>query len=98
MNAGEIISKLGDFGSNIEIAYEDFDKKEVKEALGEFSMVASRGGSDQGTEWWVVYYFKEHDVYIKYDGYYTSYDGVSDIEAFEVFPKEVTVTVYGKKK
>ncbi len=98
MIAGEILSKIREICSNMEFAYEDYNKKDVVDQLGEFSVVARKGGSDQGTEWWIVYYFKEHDVYIKFDGYYTSYDGLDDVDAFEVFPKEITVTVYNKKK
>ena len=65
--------------------------------VGKFKSVARRGGSDQGTQWWNVIYFEDHDIYIKIDGYYTSYNGVDDLEAFEVEPKEVMITVYNKK-
>ena len=74
------------------------DKERFIEEFGKYQIVAKKGGEDEGTEYWKVYYFEEHDVYIKVSGYYSSYEGVSDIEMFEVFPKEVTITIYQKNK
>lgn len=100
MNSREILSKLNEW-DDTELIYNDFgkaDKARFIEEFGKYSIVASKGGADEGSEFWIVYYFDEHDVFIKVDGYYTSYDGVSEIEAFEVFPKEVTITIYQKNK
>lgn len=64
--------------------------------LGEVEGVHQRGGEGQGTKWYQVWYFKDHDVYLRIDGHYTSYDGVDfyDGYGYQVFPKEKTITVY----
>lgn len=63
--------------------------------LGEVVTVKQKGGVDQGTEWYVVRHFVDHDVYIKTEAYYSSYDGIeADNYGYEVYPEEVLVTVY----
>jgi len=97
MNYQEILevlkSKLEDVR---EFGYEDFDPEDL--GLGSIDNVASHGGEDQGSDWWVVYYFEDHDVYIKVEGYYSSYHGTDfehwDEACSEVKPKEKVVTVY----
>lgn len=70
------------------------------EDIGECVEVDQYGGEDKGSDWWSVKYFPDHDVYIKVEGYYTSYDG-TDFEGWhscctEVKPKEKTIIVYSK--
>lgn len=64
--------------------------------LGEIKQVNKYGG--EGETWYAVYYFPVHNVYMRIDGYYQSYDGVSfDNEwgcASKVEPKTKTVIVY----
>lgn len=92
MTAQEIISKINEFG-----VY-DFANGYCKtNEMGKFTLLARRGGTDQGSEWWRVFYFEDHDIYIKAEGCYTSYEGVYDLEVFEVEPEEVMITVYKKK-
>lgn len=59
------------------------------------------GGEGQGDSWWSVKYFPEHNVYIKVDGWYQSYNGTEFCDGWdccsEVFPVEKTITVYEKK-
>lgn len=66
--------------------------------LGEWNMSASYGGEGQGEEWWKVFHFVDHDVYIRIDGYCESYNGVEFYDEWdcckEVRPKEKTITVY----
>lgn len=64
--------------------------------LGEVEDIYQRGGEGQGTKWYQVWYFKDHDVYLRIDGHYTSYDGVDffDGYGYQVFPKEKTITIY----
>jgi hypothetical protein len=76
-------------------AYEDYDAEEL--GLGEVEEVHQEGGEDQGSHWESVKYFKEHDIYIKVTGWYSSYHGTdfngwSDCE--EVRPQEKVITVY----
>ena len=75
----------------------DYNKWNV-EGLGLVTRVEEHGGEDQGTEWYVVYKFEDHDVYIKVSGYYTSYNG-TDFDGgwaccSDVKPTEKTITVY----
>ena len=78
----------------------EFGNKLVLQAAGlgsSMESVESYGGEGQGETWYVVYYFKDLDLYIKVDGFYQSYSGVSfngwdDISI--VRPVEKTVTVY----
>jgi hypothetical protein len=67
--------------------------------IGPWEKIHKYGGEGKGETWFVVYYFERHDVYIRIDGYYSSYDGVSfnnswEDDAKEVKPQEKTITVY----
>lgn len=66
--------------------------------LGKIIEVSQRGGSDQGSEWYTIKYFVDHDVYIKTEGYYSSYEGTefNDGFGYEVKPVEVMTTIYNK--
>ena len=75
---------------------EDFDYDELEKEVGTWDEVDHYGGSDCGSEWYSVYHFTEHDVYIRVEGYYSSYEGTNfDGEDFqEVFPTEVKRVEY----
>ena len=64
--------------------------------LGEVEEVIQVGGESQGTTWYSVKYFKDHDVYIRIDGHYTSYNGADIYDGYgrEVVPTEKTVVVF----
>lgn len=66
--------------------------------LGQMVEVDSYGGEGQGDTWYSVKHFVDHDVYIKVDGYYTSYEGTSFYGGWtccsEVKPVQKTITVY----
>lgn len=64
--------------------------------LGEVEEVAQYGGEDMGTTWYSVKYFKNHDVYIRIDGHYTSYNGTDFYDGYgkEVVPTERVVTFF----
>tara|TARA_R110000868_G_scaffold76573_6_gene220169 strand:- start:5613 stop:6038 length:426 start_codon:yes stop_codon:yes gene_type:complete len=70
--------------------------------LGHTERMASHGGEGEGEDYWSVWYFDKHDVYIKVQGYYQSYNGTEFEDGwdscFEVVPEEVMVTVYNEKK
>jgi len=74
------------------------DENAVKlEDFGPFKEVDS-SGSHENEDWWGVFYFERHDVFIRISGYYTSYNGIAaDTIGPEVFPKEKTITVYVTK-
>tara|TARA_R110000868_G_scaffold76573_6_gene220168 strand:- start:5164 stop:5610 length:447 start_codon:yes stop_codon:yes gene_type:complete len=98
-----IVEVIGDWQSNR-------DKRSARRTkylnentiLGGCVEVDGNGGSDRGSDWWRVYHFTKHDVYLKIRGYYTSYEGVSLEDGWdscsEVVPKQVMVTIYEDKK
>jgi hypothetical protein len=74
-------------------------KKQLAEAKISFELVDRYGGEDQGTDYWSVYSFTDgmQVVFIKFDGWYASYDGSTYEEFYEVQPVEKTITVFEKK-
>ena len=54
------------------------------------------GGEGEGEKYWSVYSFtnEEGTVYIKFDGYYQSYEGATFEQFYQVIPKQKTITVY----
>lgn len=78
------------------VNYEGNDTKFVKKIkeLGRVKRIDSYGGSGYGDAYWSVYHFVDHDVYIKFDGFYQSYEGSTYEEMFEVKPVEVTKIEY----
>ncbi len=91
-----------------EVSVEDFAFEEVQEDLrdtiqvetGTWEEVHQRGGEGQGDHWESIKYFKEHDLYIKVAGHYTSHYGTDfgdwedSYTISECRPKEKTITVY----
>lgn len=60
--------------------------------------VEQYGGEGQEDTWYSVKYFKDHDVYLRVDGYYQSHSG-TDFESWDsavsiVKPQQKTITVY----
>lgn len=74
-------------------------KRQLAEAKISFELVDRYGGEDQGSDYWSVYSFTDgmQAVFIKFDGWYASYDGSTYEEFYEVQPVEKTVTVFEKK-
>ncbi len=97
MNFKEIIQEL----ENQKIEIEDYARSEMENPLpniGPWEEIVQKGGEGEGEEWYVVHYFKDHDIYIQTTGFYSSNDGTSfegyEDECSEVKPKEKTITVY----
>lgn len=64
--------------------------------LGEWKVVSQWGGEGQGDSYGHVVYFPTHDIYVRADGWYASYNG-SDMSGacyYVVKPVEKTITVY----
>ena len=93
LTAEQILEVVADKLSENEFGDQDFDFDSLE--LGEIKVVDEYGGEGQGDEYWVVYHFVEHDIYIRVDGWYSSYEG-SEFEdyGYEVRPTEKTITVY----
>lgn len=62
--------------------------------LGKFECAEQFGGEGEGDTYYSVYHFIDHDVYIRFDGWYASHHGSEYNEMFEVRPVEKTITVY----
>lgn len=78
----------------------DVARQEWKKEKGlDWVEVEQYGGEGQGDTWYSIKHFPNENVYIKVDGYYQSYDGVSfdgeyDGCCSQVVPKQKTITVY----
>ena len=95
----EILEILKTICSDVDnLAFDDYDADALHLALGEMQTVDEYGGEGQGDDWWSILYFKDHDVYIRIDGYYSSMDGTQfdgwDTAVSEVRPAQKTITVY----
>ena len=64
--------------------------------LGEIVHTEQVGGEGEGDHWHQVWYFKDHDVYIKITGNYSSYHGTDFYDGYgvEVKPVAKTITVF----
>lgn len=112
MNAKELIETLREssikaddfyrYGLTRQPFYYSITEEELealKNKVGEVKLIDEDAEGDEYTERYNVYYFADHNVYLKLTGIYNSYDGFieyEDKEDFgeEVFPKEITKTVY----
>lgn len=68
----------------------------LKNTFGEIDFIKSDVNYDtyEGSECYLVYYFKKHDIYIKVEGYYTSYNGFDGKSYNQTSPKEKKVIVF----
>lgn len=99
LSAEEILAAIKGLDITVDqFAQEDFDQSELEAITGPFKEVDSYGGEGQGETWWRVIEFSNHNVCLKVDGFYTSYDGVSFYDEWdhvtEVKQVTKTVTVY----
>jgi len=78
----------------------DISRQEWKQKEGlDWIEVDQYGGEGQGDTWYSIKHFPNDNIYIRIDGYYQSYDGVSfdggyDECCTQVKPVEKTITVY----
>lgn len=95
LTAEQIIEIIKKNGINVDIfAYGGFNSFEL--GLGESKQIEQEGGEGEGESWHSVRYFKDHDIYLRVDATYTSYEGTdfSDSTIEEVRPVERMVTFY----
>lgn len=79
----------------------DIDKEKIKEVLGDFDIVVHCGNEDfpegapgDGQNQITVYHFKEHDVYVKITGWYSSWDSGEWDSISQTTPTTREVTFY----
>ncbi len=74
-------------------------RKQVSDAGLTFKFVDRYGGEGEGENYWSVYSFSDGSevVFIKFDGWYASYEGATFDEFYEVKAVEKTITVFEKK-
>lgn len=91
------------FNSDFEQSESEYDedseidfKTLLKENSIKVNFLDNHGGEGEGEDFWSVYSFTKDGltVYIKFDGYYQSYNGSEFDSWFFVIPKEKTITVY----
>jgi len=82
--------------SNEDLGRQDVDWEET--GLGTVALAEEHGGYEgQGEDCHKVYYFKDHEVYLRIDGFYASYEGSEwDNDPYEVRPQQKQITVYNK--
>jgi hypothetical protein len=113
MEAKELIEKLRNWNDGEEeqgyydsihrrIAHQDIDQDKLKEDFGDFEykLMAERGSTGDHDSCTTVIYFKEHDVYLALEGWYSSQEGsmFEDDNWHQVYPKQITRTIYTTKK
>lgn len=98
MNFEEIKEKLEELGDeyqgeNLEYNMKDDD---IADVLGKIELVDEFGGGEgQGESCHRVYHFVDHDVYVRWDGWYASGDGSHyDDVCYEVRPQQRMITFY----
>lgn len=97
MNFEEIKTKLTELQTEDDFLYELSSKSQpYKSAFGEIEEVNSEGDREDGGDYSEkVFHFKEHGIYVKITGSYSSYEGTEwDYDWSQVTPKEKTITVY----
>jgi hypothetical protein len=76
----------------------DYTPEEWKNMNVSFELLDSYGGEGQGSDYWSVYKFTDNntgeEVFVKFDGWYASYDGAEYQSCFVVQPREKVVTFY----
>ncbi len=88
LNPAEMRDFLGEFYR---------DSIETDETFGKCSKVSSIGGGEGGGEYVEhIIYFHDHDTYIKFEGFYSSYEGIdwSDCDITQVKPILKTFKVF----
>ncbi len=95
MTSQEILEQITELElhGNTELTYEIGGEIE---GIGNWVQTQQGGGEGQGDRVYVVIHFPEHDVYLRMDGTYESYDGYEWQGSFWriVTPQQKIITVY----
>lgn len=93
------------FQSEMKDEFNEWDSAETYEAIKlfkekqvSFEHVDNHGGEGEGDDYWSVYKFNDDNTkevcYVKFQGWYQSYNGSEFSEWYFVQPKERMVTFY----
>jgi len=85
----DVIESIDDIRPDDEFS-DEFKAEFAK--LGKIEMIEQFGGEGHGDDYWTVYHFIDHDVYISFDGWYASHHGSEFNDMSEVRPKIVEKT------
>ena len=80
-----------------DIVNNDNGQQLVELGVTAIESVDQYGGEGQGETYYNIFKFtfaEDDEVYIKFDGWYASYNGAEYQESFLVEPRQVTVTQY----
>ena len=97
MDYQEILKEVQNFYQDDVDSFAFDEDNTISEEVGPFKEVEQYGGEGQGDTWYSVKYFKDHDVYIRVDGWYQSHMGTEFNgwkSCSEVRPKQKTITVF----
>lgn len=88
-----------DEGYPTQFMYEDINEKAFEnrpdgELFKGMKAIDHYGGEDQGSDYYTIWHFPAADVYIKFEGWYQSYNGAEFERMFQVEPKKVEVIQY----
>ena len=78
--------------------HQDYDVEDLDESIRNFKCVEDKTETSGYAH--CIYYFEDHDVYIKLKGFYNSYDSRADYDESSssdlsvVTPQKKTITVY----
>ncbi len=93
MTAQDILDKIVELEiTTNEFGHEDWTE-DFENFVGQIKEIKNQHINDDA---FVVFYFVDHDIYLRIDGYYSSYEGsdYSDGRIYEVRPVERMVTFY----
>lgn len=96
MTGAELIQKLSSHDLSVDELIENLDSNNLIDEFGEVQTVDENGNCEGGGEYSdYVFFFKDHGIYVRVTGCYTSYNGTDwENDWSEVMPKEKTITVY----
>jgi hypothetical protein len=87
------------FNEEIDCGYGDDDElgDKLRNLSVAFECVEQHGGEGEGEDFYTVYKFTKGDevIFVKFQGWYQSYNGSEMTDWAFVTPKQVMVTVYG---
>ena len=88
------LNELEDTYDNIYYSFFDhsqdsFDPSKLDSLLKDCKSVDCYGGTNKGFEYWTIWFFPVLNIYVRFEGEYSSDDGPEFNRMIQVFPKEI---------